>query len=60
MAHHNTIGVHQEFFFYYGSHYQAIIKNIFFQMDNKVPTDLGKNQVETHGCTNLDFTTLGH
>jgi hypothetical protein len=51
---------HQVFFFHNGSHYKAIAKDKSFRMDSKVLIDLGKNQVTIHGCTDLDFTSLGH
>jgi len=51
---------HQGFCFHYGSHYQSIMKDKSFWMDDRVPTSLGKNQATLHGCIDLDFTPKGH
>jgi hypothetical protein len=51
---------HQKLCFHYGFHYQATLKDKSLQVDDKVPTSLGKNQVVLHGCIAVDFTSLGH
>jgi hypothetical protein len=60
MAWHNTTSVSSRTLLHSDSHYQVIVKDKKFQMDGKMPTHLGKNQTMLHGCTNFDFTSLGH
>jgi len=47
MAWHNT-SVHQGLCFHYGSHYQAIVKDRSFQVEDTVPIGLGRNQAWMH------------
>lgn len=59
MEWHSIIGVSLRILLYHGCNNQATMEDKGFWMDSKVPRGMGSNQSKLHGCTNLDFTSLG-